>query len=602
MPTEAWTQSSLGIGTDFPDANAILDIQSTNRGILIPRMSEAQRDSNLSTLGAPNAGLLIYNNSNNEFNYWNGTQWIAFPGGGSTNDNDWDRNSTSGYLYPSNLTDYVGIGTNVPFFPLSIQATDKGNGIFVNAAFTNGLSSGANAISTSINGMTNQKLNGISQNVSATGSGVRSGVFNTFEGSGSGTLIGIENYYSNSGSGNKTGVRNSFDFGSGGKQYGIQNSFLLSGSGTLYGVENQFFSTSNVNHYGFWNDMVTSGGGIQFGIVNALSGSGSGMQTGVYNPISNDGIATVKGIFNKMGGTGSGNKYGIENNIEDSGSASHYGVYNNILSNGSGDRFGIQTDISNNGSGVITGIGNTISNIGDSTHYGVHTQLTGTGLGNKYGTKILIDNNAGGTHYGLYSEVLKSSSFAGYFLGNTYIGSNELNGYILPKIDGSSGEVIMTNGSGQSSWNKRIYKVIFKDIQPNTASPSTGVASTWTTRALNTTEGSASFASLSSNQITLSPGKYHFIVEAPISHTGSATSQSIIYDITNGATLTEGISKLTNGSPNGQSNTIVNSIVTLSGNTTIEIRSICSTAFFLGYASTFTSNFTFTTIEIEKID
>jgi hypothetical protein len=63
--------AQVGIGTETPDSNTMLDIVSpnNNKGILIPRLTEAQRD----LIDKSNAkdGLLIYNATENCFNYWN---------------------------------------------------------------------------------------------------------------------------------------------------------------------------------------------------------------------------------------------------------------------------------------------------------------------------------------------------------------------------------------------------------------------------------------------------------------------------------------------------------------------------------------------------
>jgi len=47
--------SQVGIGTTSPDSSAILDLVSTERGLLIPRMSIGQRD----LISNPAAGLMI---------------------------------------------------------------------------------------------------------------------------------------------------------------------------------------------------------------------------------------------------------------------------------------------------------------------------------------------------------------------------------------------------------------------------------------------------------------------------------------------------------------------------------------------------------------
>lgn len=68
---------SQGVGISevsiIPDASAILELRSTLRGLLAPRMTTAQRDAILT----PATGLIIYNTSTNNFNYYNGSIWIA---------------------------------------------------------------------------------------------------------------------------------------------------------------------------------------------------------------------------------------------------------------------------------------------------------------------------------------------------------------------------------------------------------------------------------------------------------------------------------------------------------------------------------------------
>jgi hypothetical protein len=56
-----------------PDPTAVLELRSTLRGLLAPRMTTGQRDA----IATPAIGLLIYNTDANAFNYYNGTVWIA---------------------------------------------------------------------------------------------------------------------------------------------------------------------------------------------------------------------------------------------------------------------------------------------------------------------------------------------------------------------------------------------------------------------------------------------------------------------------------------------------------------------------------------------
>jgi hypothetical protein len=70
------SHAQVGVGSITPDASAQLDGSATNKGILIPRMSKAERD----LIQSP-AGLLIFqNNESPGFYYFNGTGWIIMKG------------------------------------------------------------------------------------------------------------------------------------------------------------------------------------------------------------------------------------------------------------------------------------------------------------------------------------------------------------------------------------------------------------------------------------------------------------------------------------------------------------------------------------------
>jgi hypothetical protein len=76
----AHAQNNVGINTNTPDASAALDISSTTQGVLVPRMTKAQRD----IIATPATGLLVYQTDNIPgFYFFNGTMWTSLSGGGS---------------------------------------------------------------------------------------------------------------------------------------------------------------------------------------------------------------------------------------------------------------------------------------------------------------------------------------------------------------------------------------------------------------------------------------------------------------------------------------------------------------------------------------
>jgi len=66
---------SFSVNTDGSkaDTSAVLDIKSSNKGLLIPRLSLAQRDLILH----PATGLMVYQTDNTPgFYYYSGTAWL----------------------------------------------------------------------------------------------------------------------------------------------------------------------------------------------------------------------------------------------------------------------------------------------------------------------------------------------------------------------------------------------------------------------------------------------------------------------------------------------------------------------------------------------
>ncbi len=72
---------NVGIGTQTPDNSALLELSSTEKGLLIPRLTAAERNA----IASPATGLLIYNTDDEEFEYNAGTpaapNWVDLVAG-----------------------------------------------------------------------------------------------------------------------------------------------------------------------------------------------------------------------------------------------------------------------------------------------------------------------------------------------------------------------------------------------------------------------------------------------------------------------------------------------------------------------------------------
>jgi FG-GAP repeat len=75
-----WTQG-VGVGTNTPHSSAIMELQSNNKGLLIPRMSTSQRKA----IAAPATGLLVYDTDKNCIYMFDGVEWLHLSAGEKSN-------------------------------------------------------------------------------------------------------------------------------------------------------------------------------------------------------------------------------------------------------------------------------------------------------------------------------------------------------------------------------------------------------------------------------------------------------------------------------------------------------------------------------------
>ncbi len=104
---------NFGIGTLTPDSSAILELKSTNKGLLIPRTDTLL----VNALGTPATGLLIYQTSSNTFYYFDGIFWRELAAG-------------TGVTGPTGPQGAQGLqGTTGPLGPQGLQGLTGADGI-----------------------------------------------------------------------------------------------------------------------------------------------------------------------------------------------------------------------------------------------------------------------------------------------------------------------------------------------------------------------------------------------------------------------------------------------------------------------------------------
>ena len=406
--------AQVGINTTSP--NATLDIVSSNQaaptntdGMLIPKVDEFP----LINPTAVQDGMMIYVTGSGVpsqgFYYWNqvSTSWVPFATG-SVN-SEWLDNGS--YLSPvdGNSEDVTIGGTDNANARVTVKSNKQISGYFENSGTQDSSMIGLETL-----------LNNNSSNTSS-------------------FTIGAANYVYNSGAGYSKGTFNSV--------YGP-------GNGPHYGIDNRLSGNGTGHHYGMNNLLSGTGSGDQVGINNAIIVNSDGIHSGVINMLTGDGEGNRYGMNNTMYGNANGTQYGMSTSITSSetSGASHYGTFLYMNGSGDGNRYGSYSLLQGTGNGNRYGSEVQISNAGNGTHYGNYHLLSGAGTGNKYGSYNFIPPVAGGTHYGIYAEATKTGSYAGYFLGNVAIGTDNTDIYTLPVSRGTNGQIMQTDGSGNVSW------------------------------------------------------------------------------------------------------------------------------------------------------
>ena len=105
LAADGLTAQNVGIGTSTPNTSAMLDISSTSKGLLLPRMSNTQ----MNAIASPAAGLMVFNLTDSLLYVRKNSGWAKLvPQAGG---NNWLANGND--IYNSN-TGNIGIGNNNP--------------------------------------------------------------------------------------------------------------------------------------------------------------------------------------------------------------------------------------------------------------------------------------------------------------------------------------------------------------------------------------------------------------------------------------------------------------------------------------------------------
>jgi trimeric autotransporter adhesin len=263
----AWTQN-VAINNDgsIPHASAMLDIKSTDKGLLIPRVNLLS-ETDITTINNPRLSLLIYNNNGTlpdgeGFYYWNGNLWTKLATRTNLYNLAWN---VGGNAATNPANDFIGTTDNKPLIfktnnILSGKIEPGPNNVFF------GQSAGLNNTS----GNNNSFFGHLSGTANTTGSN------NLFAGQFAGTS-------------NTTGNGNAFAGHAAGREntMGNRNTFL----GEDAGINNTSGNQNTLIGNGAGRDNTTASGLVAIGL-DALSSNTTG-----YNNVA-IGTAALKNAVN----------------------------------------------------------------------------------------------------------------------------------------------------------------------------------------------------------------------------------------------------------------------------------------------------------------
>ncbi|MGB3074916.1 MAG: hypothetical protein WBB36_06325, partial [Chitinophagales bacterium] len=392
------SSGAAGIGTATPAGASLLEIKSTTKGVLLPRMTKTQRDA----IAGPTEGLLIYQTNNQPgFYYFDGSIWKSV------------------LQLKKDLSNLNPTSINESLVPNASGTIDLGSSTFkwrdayvTNIRFADGTTQstagGGGGAETDPQVGTNTTNYIPKWNGSALITGIlQDNSTNLWTGAPAfaGTRGKLDLYNTTT----SKGLNVETAMSSTGQTEGIHSWVTTASTGIKYGFYNQVWQTTNgtgsVN--GIFNDIQNYGTGIGYGNRTTMDLLGSATNYGNYTSITSGGTGTWDGVYKTMSGLGT--LYGQYISIPaTSGSNAKTGVYVNIPSS-TGSNYGLFSVVDENNSGSYAaflygkvyctgnvGIGTTNPQAQLQVDFGEDAEPTGGGFivsGSMTSTNIAIDNN-----------------------------------------------------------------------------------------------------------------------------------------------------------------------------------------------------------------
>jgi hypothetical protein len=408
----AFAQVKVGDNPNTILPTSALEIESTNKGVLIPRMTKAQKNA----IATPSTGLLIFQSAPDSvgFHYYSGTVWLWL--NPNNTGNDW---KTTGNVGTDTAVNFIGTTDNEPLRFKQNNAwmgqwdVNKGN-YLIGKVTGKSITNGTNNI-----GMGDSSLYANTTGSNNIGMGYKS-LRKNITGSDN-TAYGYQSLYSNTTSGN-TAI-GSFALTS--NTNGINNTAI--GKGTMLDNINGNFNTAlgtnalQSNTSGGANNAI---GGQA--LINNITGSNNiaiGYNALQSNTVGSRNVA-ISTVAANLNTTGSSNvSIGFSslfsnsignNNVAIGDSAAFYSTVSDIVAIGSKALYKNTTGIDNFALGSNTLYSNTTGQgnfaLGNSALYDNTTGNRNVALG----INALTYNTTGVGNFGLGYDALRGNTTGGY--------------------------------------------------------------------------------------------------------------------------------------------------------------------------------------------
>ncbi len=493
--------AQVGINTATPDASAILDIKATDKGMLVPRMTEVQKMA----ISTPATSLLVYQTDGTTpgFYYYNGSSWVNLTAVGADKIDDltdgktttnslflgenvgatetagFRKNTSVGIISSQSITtglENTAFGysalrqvttgsTNTAIGSFALNSTQNGaenvaagrNTLFSNLSGSSNAAIGANALYTNTTGGFNNAMGSQSLNRNTTGTGNNamgsSSLFNNTTGADN-VAIGRSALSSNTASSSSVAVGTNalllFNSASAiPKNTAVgTNSFRSTTTGTNntgVGYNSAYSNTTGINNTAIGSEALYSSQTISNTVAvgyNALRSTTTGA--------NNTGIGSTSLYSNTtgFGNTALGYESLYNNTIGAGNTAIGGNSYNeNTAGNNNvsvGENSGRYVDGNNNVFvGRRAGANNFIANPSNNKSNNIMIGYE-AGFDQLVNNRLFIENSSSVNPliYGEFDNDMVRIN------GELQIGNPSTTGYVLSNVDGTAGQVMTTDGFG----------------------------------------------------------------------------------------------------------------------------------------------------------